>query len=177
MRRDGGPAGFVTTATAFAPRPTRAPTLIGVGGIAWSGDPAVVYSTLLGSCIAVCMWDPAIAKGGMNHFLLASAPAPASTDTRYGEVSLPLMRQNLCAVGCDKHRMRAIVAGGADLLSSMRPIGTENTDFAIAWLRSEGIQIVHKDVGGTIARRVRFSPSTGVCEVTKVKAPPVHPPG
>ncbi|MEM9838438.1 MAG: chemotaxis protein CheD [Pseudomonadota bacterium] len=163
----------MTQMVAYAQRPARAPTLIGVGGVAWSGDPAVVYSTLLGSCIAVCMWDPTIGKGGINHFLLATGPTPRGTDTRYGEISLPLLRQNLCAVGCNKSNMRAIVAGGADLLSSMRPIGTENTDYAVAWLRSEGIQIVQKDVGGTNARRVRFLPSTGQCQITQVEAPPV----
>lgn len=149
----------------------RTPTLVGIGGIAWSGDPAVVYSTLLGSCIAVCLWDPVAGKGGINHFLLAEAPAPGGNDTRYGEIALPLLRDNLCAVGCQRVRLRAILAGGADLLSNMQPIGTENTVYARLWLQQQGIPIAHEDVGGVIARRVRFSPSTGICEVTRVKSP------
>lgn len=152
----------------YQPRGTTPPTLIGVGGIAWSGDPAVMYSTLLGSCIAVCLWDQQVMKGGLTHFLLASSPTEKSDDTRYGDVALPLLMDNLCSVGCEKHRLRSIVAGGADLLSNMHPIGTENTDFALEWLRRQAIPILRKDFGGNTARRVRFSPSTGVCEITTI---------
>lgn len=152
----------------MARRPGPPPTLIGVGGIAWSDDPAVVYSTLLGSCIAVCLWDPQMLKGGMVHFLLAEAPTPQSSDTRYGSVALPLLLRNLMTVGCAKPRLRAIIAGGSDVLAHMQPIGTENKDYALAWLRREAIPIVQKDFGGSSPRRVRFSPSTGLCEITQI---------
>ncbi|GGY39294.1 chemotaxis protein CheD [Parvularcula lutaonensis] len=155
----------------------RPPTLIGVGGIAWSGDSAVVYSTLLGSCIAVCLWDKMAMKGGLIHFLLAKAPSEDCDDTRYGEVSLPLLVNNLCAVGCMKHRLQAIVAGGADLLSNMQPIGTENTEFALEWLRKAGIPIIKKDYGGSNARRVRFYPTTGLCEITTIEGATAPPRG
>lgn len=158
----------MTPLTDFQPRYGPPPTLIGVGGIAWSGDPAVTYSTLLGSCIAVCLWDPQVLKGGMTHFLLAKSPEPKSDDTRYGDVALPLLRDILCSVGCARHRIRSIVAGGSDLLSNMHPIGTENTDFALEWLRTERIPILKKDFGGSSARRVRFNPSTGLTEITSI---------
>jgi chemotaxis protein CheD len=144
------------------------PTLIGVGGIAWSGEVSTVYSTLLGSCIAVCLWDPQAMKGGITHFLLANAPEQPSDDTRYGDVAVPLLADSLCQVGCRFDRLQAIVAGGSDVLNNMKPIGTENTHFALAWLREKKIVIVRKDVGGGFARRVRFSPSTGVCEITSI---------
>jgi chemotaxis protein CheD len=148
--------------------PARSPTLIGVGGVAWTGDPRTVYSTLLGSCIAVCFFDPVAERGGMNHFLLAEAPSPQSADTRYGEVSLRVLVDTLCMAGCRRERLRAVVAGGADLLSNMKPIGTENSEFALAWLRREGITISDKNYGGTKARRVRFVPTTGQCQITQV---------
>ena len=153
----------------YAPAGRRPPTLIGVGGVAWSGDPAVVYSTLLGSCIAVCLWDNMAMKGGLNHFLLAKTPNENCDDTRYGEVSLPLLLKSLCSVGCKHHRLQAIVAGGADLLSNMQPIGTENTQFALEWLREQNIPIIKKDFGGANARRVRFYPTTGLCEITTIE--------
>lgn len=156
------------TAAEPAPRPAAPPTLIGVGGIAWSGDPSVVYSTLLGSCIAVCLWDSGALKGGLTHFLLARSPSEKCNDTRYGEVALPLLADNLCAAGCRLQRLHATVAGGSDLLSNMHPIGTENTEFALEWLRAQTIPIIKKDFGGAHARRVRFYPSTGVCEVTTI---------
>ncbi|MEM1380915.1 MAG: chemotaxis protein CheD [Pseudomonadota bacterium] len=108
----------------------------------------------------------------MNHFLLAEAPSEGSTDTRYGAVSLPLLRQNLCAVGCQKARLKAVVAGGSDLLSNMRAIGTENARFALDWLAQDGIVVEREDIGSARARRVRFSPSSGVCEIIHVQSPP-----
>jgi chemotaxis protein CheD len=144
------------------------PTLIGVGGIAWSADPATVYSTLLGSCIAVCLFDQQALKGGITHFLLAEAPNKPSDDTRYGDVAVPLLADSLCQVGCSFARLKAIVAGGSDVLNNMKPIGTENTAYALAWLREKRVPIIRKDVGGGSARRVRFSPSTGVCEITTI---------
>lgn len=159
-------------ASDYARRTGPPPTLIGIGGIAWSGDPAVTYSTLLGSCIAVCFWDPVAMKGGLTHFLLAKTPGAEKDDTRYGEVAIPLLADNLCAVGCRRERLQAIVAGGADLLSNMHPIGTENTEYALDWLRRNRMPIVKKDFGGTSARRVRFNPSTGDCVITTINAGP-----
>lgn len=150
-----------------------APTLIGIGALAWSASPYCQYSTLLGSCIAVCLWDPIAAVGGINHFLLAEAPANEQSDNRYGSVSLPVLVGNLVAAGCVHERLRAIVAGGADMLSDMHPIGSENTAFALDWLRREGILIEKKDVGGSCARRVRFNPTEGVFQSVTIQSPDV----
>jgi chemotaxis protein CheD len=150
---------------------TAPPVLIGVGGVAWTGDRGVVYSTLLGSCIAVCLHDGETGKGGMIHFLLARAPSENTSDTRYGDVALPLLVNNLVRVGCAPERLKAIVTGGADVLSNMTPIGTENTSFALGWLRERDLTIVKKDLGGTDARRVRFVPSTGDSVITVINAP------
>lgn len=158
----------MTACAPFVAGKARPPQLVGIGGIAWSGDPAVTYSTLLGSCIAICMWDPIAGKGGLIHFLLARAPTGETHDTRYGEVAMPLLVRNLCAVGCSRERLQVTVAGGADVLSNMQQIGTENTAYALEWLRNEGFQIVQKDFGGTTARRVRFNPSTGQCLIQQI---------
>ena len=147
------------------------PTLIGIGGFAWSGDPAVTYSTLLGSCIAVCLHDPAMAKGGIIHFLLGEAPSPESDDLRYGDVALRVLTRSLGQLGCRMDRMQATVAGGGDLVANMKKIGTENADFALHWLRSREIEIIRKDLGGSCARRVRFVPSTGACSINLIDAP------
>jgi chemotaxis protein CheD len=155
-------------ATDYERRRRVPPMLIGVGGIAWSGDVSVTYSTLLGSCIAVCLWDQQAMKGGITHFLLAEAPEGSEDDTRYGDVAVPLLADSLCQVGCQFERLQAIVAGGSDVLNNMKPIGTENTAYALAWLRGKRVPIVRKDVGGGFARRVRFSPTTGVCEITSI---------
>ncbi|NRA30168.1 MAG: chemotaxis protein CheD [Parvularculaceae bacterium] len=163
-------------AQSAAPR-RRPPTLIGIGGLAWSGDPGVVYSTLLGSCIAFCLYDPVAGKGGLNHFLLAHAPQGEDCDTRYGTIALPPLVNNLCAVGCDRSRLEAVVAGGSDILSNIHPIGTENAKFALEWVKEQGIKLVHQDVGGRDPRRVRFLPTTGEYRIQHVETAPSAPVG
>jgi len=58
-------------------------------------------STILGSCVAVCLWDPAVAAGGMNHYLLPSGPRAAAASPRFGEVAVPDLVQRLVGLGGD----------------------------------------------------------------------------
>ena len=60
-----------------------------------STDPNVLLTTVLGSCVAVCLHDGNVGVGGMNHFLLAD-PAPLAEEeshllNRYGLHSMELL--------------------------------------------------------------------------------------
>jgi len=49
-----------------------------IGTVFAAREPTVI-ETLLGSCVAVCLWDPETRVGGMNHFLLRTRrTTPAS---------------------------------------------------------------------------------------------------
>lgn len=145
------------------------PISIGIGELKWSCDPNETYTTVLGSCVGVALWDPIARTGGLSHFLLARAPVGENDDTRYGNIALPQLKERLCAAGAQDDRLRAVVAGGADLLSYMRSIGTENTEFVRRWLQREEIFVEHFDCGGQLARRVLFEPTNGAFEVTVVR--------
>lgn len=130
-----------------------------------SGEPDVVISTLLGSCVAVCLQDPDGRVGGMNHFLLGE---PGKDDRvsrgdmqRYGVHAMELLINALMRKGATRTRLRAHLYGGANIIAGLGSIGSSNAAFARRFMETEGIAIGHCDLGGTQARRVEFIPYEG----------------
>jgi chemotaxis protein CheD len=127
-----------------------------------STQPADVLSTVLGSCVAACIWDPVRALGGMNHFLL-----PASHDTgnarslRYGAHAMEMLINDLLKQGAVRGALQAKLFGGANMASNLGDIGASNARFAKNYLETEGIPCLAESLGGTNARRVLFRPATG----------------
>lgn len=129
-----------------------------------STDSRVEMSTILGSCVATCLFDPVARVGGMNHFLLAEPPAHmrnAAFDSDYGLFLMELLINQMLGFGAHKSRMRARLYGGANLNPDLSPIGTANALFARQFLEREGIPKVFEDLEGTQARRIQFRPASG----------------
>ena len=129
-----------------------------------SAGPRVEFSTVLGSCVATCLFDPEVECGGMNHFLLAEPPSSTGTaefDEHYGVFLMEVLINDMLSHGAAKHRLRAHLYGGANLNSSFARIGTRNAEFARSFLASERITVVREDLGGNNARRVDFRPARG----------------
>lgn len=148
------------------PRPVTTVTRINVlqGQARVSAGPRVEFSTVLGSCVATCLFDPEEEVGGMNHFLLAEPPAsvaPGDFDEHYGVYLMEMLINEMLANGAAKSRLRAHLYGGANLNSGLARIGTRNAEFARAFLARERITIVREDLGGNHARRVDFRPARG----------------
>lgn len=122
------------------------------------------YSTVLGSCVATCMFDPVARIGGMNHFLLAEPPGHRSQtefDEHYGMFLMELLINEMLKLGAVKTRMKSRLYGGANMNSRLADIGSANAAFATQFLAQEGIDLVFQDLGGSDARRVNFQPATG----------------
>jgi chemotaxis protein CheD len=129
-----------------------------------SAGPRVEFSTVLGSCVATCLFDPEVEVGGMNHFLLAEPPAsvaPGDFDEHYGVYLMELLINEMLAHGASKSRLRAHLYGGANLNSGLARIGARNAEFARHFLADERITVVREDLGGNHARRVDFRPARG----------------
>ncbi|MBK6467254.1 MAG: chemotaxis protein CheD [Rhodobacter sp.] len=125
--------------------------------------PDEVLSTILGSCVAACIWDEGMQLGGMNHFLLAQAQGdPAVRDNRYGVHAMEMLINGLLRAGARRDRLKAKLFGGAKIAANLRDIGTSNADFARGFLKTEGIPCLAESLGGTQARRVLFQPATGL---------------
>ena len=142
-------------------------------------QPDTVITTLLGSCIAVCLHDPVSHIGGMNHFLLGE-PSPgqsvaAADMNRYGLHAMELLINAMMQKGASRLRLSAQVFGGGNIQAAFGPIGSKNAEFALRFLKTEGIPVGQTNVGGTQARKVEFRAWEGIATCTLVaQAPPIR---
>ncbi|MBK5933994.1 chemotaxis protein CheD [Rhodovulum imhoffii] len=134
--------------------------------------PDEVLSTVLGSCVAVCMMDPMAGIGGMNHFLLPERDGPDGETVKFGAYAMELLINALLKGGARRSRLAAKVFGGSSLNDNLRDIGRDNADFARGFLTNEKIPILSESLGGTSARRIRFSPATGLVQQFLVPSMP-----
>ena len=142
-------------------------------------EPHVVVSTVLGSCIAVCLQDAVARVGGMNHFLLGEPVAghevSAQDMQRYGVHAMEVLVNGLMKRGAARDRLKAHIYGGANVVAGLGSIGCHNAAFARRFCHTEGIAIVHEDVGGSFARRVEFLPYEGKSRCSRVAHAPAPP--
>lgn len=131
----------------------------------WAIETERPISTLLGSCVAVCLYDPKLRIGGMNHFLLPSRTGAANADIDVilnGDYSMEVLVNGLLNKGAQKSRLIAKAFGGGTIISSIRmAIGERNSAFAHEWLEREGIPLVASDFNGPWSRKVVFVPNNG----------------
>jgi len=125
-----------------------------------------VISTLLGSCIAACIWDPAVQIGGMNHFLLPDHDE-SSRSARYGAFAMEHLVNRILMAGGQRDRLSVKLFGGGDVMNGSRGIGRRNIEFAREYVRKEGFRLVGEDVGSHFSRVVRFFPDVGRARVRK----------
>lgn len=141
-----------------------------------SEDPGAILTTVLGSCIAVCMFDTTRKVGGLNHFLLPNREGGHGANVRYGAYAMELLINGLLREGADRSRLQAKIFGGASMMGNLRDIGASNAAFARKFLTDEGIPCIADSVGGTAARRIRFWPTSGLVRQLLVSADVVELP-
>jgi chemotaxis protein CheD len=154
------------------------------GGYYVSGR-SVQISTLLGSCISVCLYDPVNGIVGMNHFMLSSRVysrdmAMCMTEAgRYGIHAMELVINGMLNIGADRTNMRAKAFGGSSLLRTKSKtdnffsVGEVNIRFINEFLRDDGIPLVASDFGGDRGRKIFFSSETYDVYVRKIGKPKI----
>ena len=121
-------------------------------------------STIVGSCIAVCMWDAGKGVGGMNHYMLPMPPGDSNASPRFGKVAMEQLVARLRAAGARLPMLRARVFGGACMFAEMRSpqhLGQQNAKLAFEFLERTGIEIVQVDTGGNRGRKLTFHTDGG----------------
>ncbi len=145
---------------------------IDIGGVHASGEPVIVR-TLLGSCIAVCLWDRERSVGGMNHFLLPSGDPMDGDPARFGVHAMDRLIGAMMKLGADRRRFVAKIFGGAHVLNiaeSAQGVPQRNIAFIRAFLAHDRIPVAAEDVGGYHPRDVRFYTATNRVRVRRVGA-------
>jgi chemotaxis protein CheD len=127
-----------------------------------TNDPEVMLTTVLGSCVAVCLRDPDAGIGGMNHFLLPDSDgAAAGTAVRFGAHAMELLINDILRRGGKRHRLQAKLFGGGRMFNGLSDVGEANASFAERFLHDEGVPLMGGSLRGSQARRVRFWPVSG----------------
>ncbi|MBC7144164.1 MAG: chemotaxis protein CheD [Thioclava marina] len=118
-------------------------------------------TTILGSCVACCLYDASAQVGGMNHFLLPERSGSAIAAASFGVNAMELLINDLMKLGAHRSGLRAKLFGGARMIAGLSDAGRKNCDFALAFLQQQEIPCVSQSLGGTQARRIEFWPDSG----------------
>jgi len=139
------------------------------GRVFASAEPCIVR-TILGSCVAVCLWDPLLGIGGVNHFVLPYSAESGQNSARFGNVAVQRLIENLLALGSAQRSLQAKLFGGAWMLGAFREnhLGKNNVQMAYTLLADAGIPIVAEDVGGRQGRKVIFQTHDGTAWVRRL---------
>ena len=122
-----------------------------------------MVTTILGSCVAVCLWDRRCRIGGMNHFVLPCCRDAVPT-SRYGDVAFTRLLAGLERLGCQRPDLRAKVFGGAAVLpvgEQADTVGAQNVGAALEALSAHKIPVVARRTGGQRGLFLRFHTEVG----------------
>lgn len=142
-----------------------------------------LVTTVLGSCVSVCLWDPVRRLGGINHYLLPLWNGEGLATPRYGNIAIDSLVERMLALGCTRGSLQAKIFGGAALWENphgLIPIGERNIELARRQLQQLHIPIVGADVGGDAGRKIIFNSEAGSVLLRRHRssqfaARPLHP--
>lgn len=129
------------------------------GKIAAFADDTII-STLLGSCVAVALFDASAQVGGLNHFVLPEPPPGDAGGHRYGSDAIRDLIEACIRLGAKKERLKAKIYGGANVIAVSQlgaGIGERNIEAAEKYLKEAGISIIERNVGGEYARTIKLN--------------------
>jgi len=144
------------------------PIRIGMAEMVISKTPTTIITTV-GSCVALCMYDPVMKIGGMVHIVLPNNLSGEEKEIKqkYAETAVMALLSALISEGADKERIRAKIAGGANMFLKLSlkcealDIGRSNAKMTKKKLAEFHIPLVAEDIGGNHARRIEFDTDSG----------------
>lgn len=120
-----------------------------------------MITTVLGSCVSACLWDPVAGVGGMNHILLPGRVWEEGNSRGVSVNEMELLINAILKLGGDKTRLQAKLFGGARMISNFSDVGVRNGEFVLSFLKTEGIPCKGHSLGGEQARKIQFWPFSG----------------
>jgi len=127
-------------------------------------------STVLGTSLSVCIRDPVLRIGGMNHFILPiqidAATGMVARDTKdallYGRSIMERLLREVLKLGASRERLKAKMYGGGRHLQPVHDASESTIAFARRYLREQGVPVVAEKLGAGYPRRLMYFPSSGV---------------
>ena len=135
----------------------------------FASDEPHIVTTVLGSCVAVCLWDEERKVGGINHFMLPFWNGEGLASAKYGNIAMEKLFKEVELKGGRKNRLVAKVFGGASQANFTMRIGERNIEVAKKILEEHNIRTVAESVAGEYGRKILFNTSTGVVKMKYIK--------
>ena len=129
-----------------------------------------LVTTVLGSCIAVCLIDKVKNIGGINHFMLPYWNGEGLASAKYGNIAMEKLLNKMIALGGKIENFEAKIFGGANQSNFSMPIGVRNRDAAIEFLNMVQIPIVADSTLGTQGRKIIFETNTGIVKMKLLRS-------
>ncbi len=149
---------------AAAPKVDRRKIYLQAGQLTAVSEPSVLI-TIVGSCVAICLWDARLRIGGMNHYMLPYQAKGQAAAPRFGNIAWERLLERLTRLGSHRRDLRAGIFGGACVMDTFRchgaHIGKRNSDLAEELVTQAGIAIVQRDVEGRRGRKITFETDSG----------------
>jgi chemotaxis protein CheD len=141
------------------------------GQMCVSSEPCTV-TTIVGSCVAVCLWDPILRNGGVIHYILGQWDGTGQPSCRYGDVAIDMLVNKMVELGSCRNKLQAHVFGGACMFESLREhahaLSTMNVEIALTMLAKYQIKVLTKQVWGRKGRKVVYQTSDGSFTVREI---------
>ena len=118
-------------------------------------------TTVLGSCISVCLYDKVNKVGGMNHYMLPFWNGEGLASIKFGNIAIEKLIGEMIRKNCQVKNMVAKVFGGANQVNFTARIGDRNAEIARQVLRAHHIKIAAENVGGQLGRKIIFDTESG----------------
>lgn len=147
---------------------------VGMADYKTARNPDILMTAGLGSCIGICINDPVAKVGGLAHIMLPSANGnPGTNPAKFADTAIELMVNDILGLGAVKKRLKAKIAGGAQMFSfagkpPVLKIGDRNAEAVIAELKRLNIPLLVSDVGGSFGRTIHFDVGTGALRVRTI---------
>lgn len=140
---------------------------VGIADMKMAQNSGVLITHALGSCIGICLYDPALKLAALIHIMLPlNMEAGRKNTYKYADSGIKETLNLMAVKGASKTRIVAKITGGAKMFEvaggSLGNIGQRNAESVKMVLKREGIRLVAEDVGGTVARTLSFDAATGV---------------
>lgn len=139
---------------------------IGIAGIEVVQAPDTIR-TVVGSCIAIALYDRVKKIGGMAHVILPNSQQGTGDPGKFADTAVDLLRTALLAEGAEAEHLTCKIAGGATMFGPQTGpgLGTRNADAVKERLTHQGVRLAGSDLGGRKGRKVSLDPATGEVQV------------
>jgi len=163
------PGEAVTWRSSDAATPCPTAIFLLPGALYCAATPSRV-TTILGSCVALCLWDTRLRLGGINHYLLPHR-CGAHPSLRFGDTAIEQLLEQMTGLGCQPETLQAKLFGGAGVLGLATggdPVGDQNVRVALAELCRHGIPLIARQTGGQTGMLIRLLTESGDVTVRRI---------